>query len=248
MINDFYYSGQIRSYLLQFCAIFTGLQVEFGKDASGKTSRVKVPICVGNRDRVVAALGVGNTKNMTFSLPTMAVDISSIDLAPERRKGVGGVDRRVTLPVGGQFPEDLIVTRRLMPIPYNLSLELSMYASNTQQLHQILEQILVLFDPQVQIQTNDENFDWTKLTTVELQGIQNESNYPVGQDRRMIIWSMSFTMPIWLTIPMDVKADVVRDIFMRFGNTDQLGISEFDDEGNLVLFEDAVYGTSKGTK
>ena len=44
--------------------------------------------------------------------------------------------------VGGIFPDDLTVVKRAMPVPYDATIELSIYASNTQQMHQMLEQIL----------------------------------------------------------------------------------------------------------
>lgn len=243
MIDAYYSDQQIRKFQIQFAAIFQGLQVKTGKGADGTISTINVPIHMGAKDRVVAALTAGNTHNSVFSLPIMSCDMSAIDLAPERRKGIGMIDRQVTMKPGGIYPNDLQVVRRLMPVPYNMAMELSIYASNTQQIHQILEQILVIFDPSVQIQTTDANFDWTKITMVELTGIQNEQNYPSGLDRRMIMWTLSFHMPIWLSAPADLKSDLVKDIFIRLGTLKANGITEIDEEGNQTLFLDANHGT-----
>jgi hypothetical protein len=238
MIDSYYYDGQLRRYLLQFCAIFSGLQVKTGKGADGQISTLRVPIHVGDRDRVVAGITTGNTQNRMFSLPIMAVDIQSIELAPERRKGIGMVDRRVTMDVGGVYPNDLKVVHRVMPIPYNLSIELAIYASNTEQSQQILEQIMMIFDPSIQIQTTDANFDWTKLTTVELTAINSERNYPIGTDKRMTIWSLTFAVPIYISPPMDIRHDIVHDIFIRIGEMSEAGVLEFDEEGILVPYTD----------
>lgn len=241
-ISSRWYSGQLRNFMLQFAAIFQGLQVVTGKGAAGSEDVINVPIHMGAKDRVVAAITTGNTHNTVFSLPIMSCDMSAIELTPERRKGIGIVDRRVMLPTAGIFPDDLQVVRRLMPVPYNLQMELSIYASNTQQMHQILEQILILFDPIVQIQTTDAFFDWTKITVVELTGIQNEQNYPSGTDRRMILWTLTFQLPIWLSAPADMKSDIVKEIIFRLGTPYDNGITEFDAEGNLQLFSEANYG------
>lgn len=242
MINNYFYDEQLRSYLLQFCAIFAGLNVSTGKGENGEVEMLPVPINVGSKDRVVAAILEGNTHNRSFTLPQMSAYITGIDLAPERRKGVGVVDSRVYLPEGGIFPTELSVVKRLMPIPYNLTAELSIYTSNTFQLHQILEQILILFDPMLQIQTSDASWDWTKITQVELQGINNEENYPMGTDRRMIVWSLNFMIPIYLTTPLDVKDEIVHRVITRIGDLDGFNISEYDENGELQPFTKQYYG------
>jgi hypothetical protein len=233
-INNYWFDAQLRDYIKQYCGIFVGLHVKSGKDASGSETFTQVPITIGNR--VVAAIQARHTQNVPFSLPMMAAYMQGIELAPERRKGVGTVDRRRYLPQGGLFPNDLQVVYRAMPIPYNLNMELSIYAANTDQLHQILEQILLIFDPFVQIQKNDKAFDWTRLTQVELTGINNEENYPVSQDRRMIQWSLSFSMPIYLTAPLELRENIVTEIVMRLGSLDNFNLLEYDENGDLQPF------------
>ena len=197
---------------------------------------ISVPIVIGQKDRVVAALMAGNTQNRMFSLPTMSAHLATLAIAPERRKVQAFLDQRVTLPVGGVFPNDLTVVKRSMPIPYNATIELSIYTSNSLQRDQILEQILVLFNPDIQIQKSDGPFDWTKLTKVELTDISNEENYPASTDRRMIVWTLSFEVPIYLSIPMGVKDDLVRKIIIQIGDLAKMVINEVDEDGQITPF------------
>jgi hypothetical protein len=241
MIVEYWYSKQLRSYIRQFCGIFTGLSVVTGIGESGEPSVYQVPIVVGSRDRVVAALMSGNTQNKPFSIPMMSATLSGLDLAPERRKGVGVVDRKVYLPSGGVFPDDLRVNKRVMPIPYNANMELAFYASNTEQMHQMIEQILILFDPVLQLQTSEAPFDWTKITSVELTGINNEENYPIGTERRIIVWSFNFVVQIYLSAPMDIRDDIIREINIRLGNMNGMALNEVDADGELQPFQE-VYG------
>lgn len=236
MITNYFYDGQLKSYILQFIAIFQGLQVKTGRGECNEEQFISVPCVVGNKDRVVAALFAGNTQNRMFSLPTMSVYLSSINIAPERRKVQAYVDQRVTLPVGGIFPNDLTVVKRAMPVPYNTTIELSVWASNTQQMHQIMEQILVLFNPDIQIQKSDGPFDWTKLTKVELTDISNEENYPSSTTARAIVWTLTFEMPIYLSVPMGVKDDLVRRVIIQIGSLDTMVVSEVDANGELTPF------------
>jgi hypothetical protein len=236
MIHHYFYNAQLRDYILQFCTIFAGLQVQTGKGECDEPEFIPVTTVVGTKDRVVAAIMAGNTQNRTFSLPTLAVHMQGLAMAPERRKSPGWMDQRVHLPVGGVFPDDLTTVKRVMPVPYNATFELAIYASNTQQLHQILEQVLVLFNPTLQLQKSDAPFDWTKLVSVELTDIQSEENYPSGPDRRLVTWTLLFSVPIFLSIPMGVKDDLVRKIVVQIGAVDGLLVNEVDAEGNLVPF------------
>lgn len=236
MINTYFYNQQLRSYLAQFIAIFQGLHVQTGKGNCDETQFITVPCVVGNKDRVVAALMAGNTKNRVFTLPAMAAYMTGLSIAPDRRKVQAFTDQRTTMKAGGQFPEDLTVVKRAMPVPYNMSLELSIYASNTQQLHQILEQILVLFNPDIQIQKSEAPFDWTKLTKVELTDISNEENYPSATAVRAIVWTLNFEMPIFLSVPMGIKDDLVRRVIIQLGSMDSLNIDEVDADGELTPF------------
>lgn len=236
MITHYFYDGQLRGYLLQFCAIFAGLQVRTGTGECGDMDFITVPISIANKDRVVAAIMAGNTSNKGFSVPALAVHMSGLSLG-SARKGVNVTDKRVILQRGGVYPQDLKTVTRIMPMLYDMDVELSIYASNTLQMHQILEQILVLFDPTLQIQTSDAAMDWTKITTVELTGISNDENYPIGQDRRIIPWTLQFKMPVYLSVPMDVRDEVVRTAIIKIGDLDKYQVNEFDENGDPIPFE-----------
>lgn len=238
MINHYFYSGQLRSYLKQFCYVFAGLRTMTGIGECNETEFISVPIVIGSKDRVVAALNAGNTLNKPPSIPMMAVHLSGLELNPSARKGVGVADKHVHLPAGGVYPDDLRIITRLMPQPYLASIDLAIYASNTEQLHQILEQILPLFDPTLTIQLSTNAFDWTKLTYVELTNIMNDENYPAGTDRRIINWTLSFRMPIYLSFPVDIRDEMVRTIFIQLGDLEGFSVDEVGADGELLPFKE----------
>jgi hypothetical protein len=240
MIQHYFYENQIRSYIRQFMAIFHGLKVKTGKDDCDEDF-ISVPCIMGFRDRVVSAIMAGNTQNRMVSLPAMSAYMVGLELAPERRKAPSYVDQRVVMPVGGVFPNDLTTLKRAMPVPYNMELELSIMASNLDQMYQILEQILVLFNPDLQLQKSDSPNDWTLLTSVELTGISNEENYPIADKGRTIIWSLAFKMPILISIPMGVRDDLVRKIVIEIANGTNRTM-EVDADGNIVPFGNSVVG------
>jgi hypothetical protein len=236
MIRHYWYDQQIKKYIIGFANIFTGLQVTTGKDASGNIITLDVPIRYGSTDRVVAALASSNTQNKLHTVPMMSCYMTALELAPERMHGVNQTDRRTYLEQGGVFPDDVKMIRRVMPIPYNMIMDLAIIASNTDQLYQILEQILILFDYDLQLQFNDSAFDWTKISKLTLTSLNNEENYPLSGDRREIMWTLSFDLPVWLSPPAEIRTDLIKMISIRIGDIDGLSLDEIDQNGDLVPF------------
>jgi hypothetical protein len=214
--ETYHYDSQLRSYIVQFMAVFAGLKVSVGENDFDKQSNlIDVPIRYGSVDRVVAAVKADNTQNKPVRLPTMAAYLASIQMAPEARKGVNVVERRPFLERGASFPNDIRVIEREQPIPYIAVFDLSIMTSNTDQHYQILEQILTLFNPIIQIQTSDDVHDWKRITTVELTDIGLEENYPPGQDNRIIQTTLSFVVPIYMAPPTVINRNYVAEIKMR---------------------------------
>lgn len=214
--DTYYYDSQLRNYMVQFMAVFAGLKVSVGENDFEKQSKlIDVPIRYGSSDRVVNAIKSDNTTNMPIRLPTMAAYMTGIEMAPDMRKGVGVVERRTYLDRGRAFPSDLQVIEREQPIPYVAMFELAIMTSNTNQHYQILEQILTLFNPIIQIQVSDDMLDWKRLTTVELQNIGLEENYPAGVDTRIIQTKLDFSVPIYLAPPTVINKNYVAGIRMR---------------------------------
>jgi hypothetical protein len=219
--REFWYDNQLKRYLIQFCAIFADMNVQVGWNEDKEPRLAKVPIYAASKDRVVAAIKSENTQNKPIRIPALSAAITSIELAPERRKGIPNHRRHTVMPTGGLFPDDIKVVEQRMPVPYNLTMELGVWASNQDQHYQILEQIMMIFNPMLQIQTSDEALDWTQITTVELTGIRPEENLPAGAERRLIQTMMEFSIPVYISVPANVHDKYIRDIYIRVGAVSQ---------------------------
>ena len=214
-VESYFFEEQIAKFQIQFMAVFEGLMYRTGKRGDNKTQLHPVPIVYGSRDRVTASIMGDNTQNKSLKLPTMSAYMTQLDISTERMKGQGTERRSTYLPRGGMLPDDIKVVRQYMPSPYDMTMELAIYSSNMNQHRQILEQILVFFDPLIQIQKNDTAFDWTRITTVELTNLAFDENYPAGIDKRAIVSTLTFKVPIWIGVPSDVKSNFINQVFAR---------------------------------
>jgi hypothetical protein len=113
-----------------------------------------------------------------------------------------------------------------MPAPYKLSINVDIWTSNTNQKMQILEQILPLFNPSLEIQSTDNFLDWTSLSVVELASTGWSSRQvPQGDADPIDISTLKFVLPIWLSLPAKVK---------KFGVVESVIASIYDTSGDMI--------------
>lgn len=235
--NGYYYDRQIRRMILICMTAFSGLQVKIGQRKAGTTeindcsgiatediiredTLIPVPIIYGHMDRVVAAIIANNTQNTPIRLPLMSLFVRNLDFKRDQFSGMLVEQRQTYVPRGGTIPEDIQVAHSLKAIPYTMEFEVNLVASNSDQHWQMLEQIMMIFNPSLQIQMSDGALDRNKITSIELKSINLDLNYPVGQDRRMAQSTLVFEAVLYLATPVDIRRDFVSQILLRVGAVD----------------------------
>jgi len=215
-LDTYWYESQVKNHITQFLAIFSDLKVSIGKGLNSEDGDlIDVNIIYGSRDRVVSHILSANTQNKPVRLPILAGYLSNIELAPDLRKGTNTEYRTVEMPRGGDIRTDLRTYQERMAVPYRLRFEVAIYTSNKEHMLQILEQLLMLFTPDLQIQTSDQRLDYSRLTTVELDGITNSENYPSGTSDRVLAYELSFNTPIYLRPPKNIINNVIKRIYVK---------------------------------
>jgi len=234
MPQQFFYDEQIRRFLLQFIRAFSNFQVEYGKDSNGLTTLQTVPVKYGDATRMVSSILRENSENKIIPTPMIACYITNLNYSPERRQDPTFVDKKhirmrkfdtntnsYTTQQGNAF-----TIERMMPVPYILQMSVDIWTSNTNQKLQLLEQILVLFNPALEIQSTDNYLDWTSLSYIELTGNQWSSRaVPVGVDESIDISTLTFDVPIYLSAPAKVK---------KLGVINKIVASIYDDAGGIA--------------
>lgn len=216
-LNNYYYGAQFRKYLVQFAAIFSDLNVAVGKnDYQSQTNLIRVPIKYASMDRVVAHIKSENTQNKPLTLPIMSFSLQNLSLATDRMKGVGTESRTQHLPVGGDITKDLLTVYKRMPTPIYMDIDLHLYASNTDQHFQMLEQILILFDSgTLQFQTSDSYADWTAINELALANLTLQENVPQDTAPRVIQSTLSFRALAYVSPPANVKKNFISKAIVR---------------------------------
>lgn len=232
---EYFYFKQFKRSILQFMEIFRGTQVKTGTTSDGTIKTIDVPIIYGSLDKVTASILAQNTNNLPIRVPIMSAYMNGISQAMEQYVGIDTLNELPYTPRGGRFPEDVKTFTQLRPIPYKLNFDLHILTSNNEQMFQILEQTLCLFNPSIQIQVSDALYDGGKITIVTLNGITNNENFPMSTDRRSTSYSLSFETTCYLTIPAKLRNDRIHDISIRIANMSDN--KEFDDDIMLSVME-----------
>jgi len=229
-----FYDGQIRRYITQLVRLFSNFSY---KDGDGKI--VQVPVMYGDITRQVGHILRDNSENKIPSAPRMAVYITGLEQDRTRtsdssftskvhiRERAYDEDNNEYLNTQGKN----YTVERIMPSPYTLAVNVDMWTTNTDQKLQIMEQLLMLFNPSLEIQTTDNYIDWSSLTTVELTNISfSNRTIPIGTESDIDVAQLGFTTPIYLNMPAKVKklgiiTNVVMSIFDESKGTINLGES-----------------------
>lgn len=233
MAVQFNYDGQLRRFVIQFVRMLSNFQVEFGKNDSGTHTLQTVPVYYGDVSRQAAMILRGNSENSLNAVPAMAVYISDLSYDQTRlqnpyhesimRIRQQSYDQVAESYTGSQ--DGIYTVERMMPAPYNLTMKVDIWTSNTEQKHQLIEQMMPLFNPGLEIQSTDNYVDWTSLSVVLLSGITYTSRtIPQMGDDSIDVATLTFVMPIWLSLPAKVK---------KMGVVAQIIASIYDAQGDL---------------
>jgi hypothetical protein len=177
----------------------------------------------GDPDRQAATVLRQNSENVVNSAPRIAVYITGLELDRNRLSDatyVGKVHIRERDVEDGVYTSSQgrnYTVERLMPTPYKLSIKADIWSSNTDQKLQIMEQILMLFNPSLEIQTTDNYIDWTSLTVLDLNNvIFSNRSIPVGAESNIDIATIELSTPVFISPPSKVKKlGVVTNIIMN---------------------------------
>lgn len=213
---DYWYDEQIKRYLIQIIRVFSNFQVKENTKSGANYNRV--PARYGDSSRLVAHLLRNNSENILNNAPQIAVSIQSIQPARDRTaepflvdtQQVAERDFDTTNNTYTSEQGNLYTTQRYMPVPYNMTVQVDIWTTNTDTKLQLLEQIFVLFNPSIQLQSNSNPLDWTSVFEIELTDIAWSSRgIPAGVDETLDIATLTFSVPIWISPPAKVKRQTI---------------------------------------
>lgn len=214
-MQQYFYDEQIRKYLTQFMRILGGFSVKTGKDRDGNESYIQVPVRYGDINRMAAHILKNQSENMMNTVPFISCYVTDLQISAERRSNPTHVskvqvyEKKIDQETGDYIEGEVgntYTVERYMPVPYDLTVQVDIWTSNTDQKLQLIEQLLVLFNPSINLKSNSNPFDWSNLTYTELVNvIWSVRQVPQGTDDIIDVAALNFTIPVLINPPAKVK-------------------------------------------
>ena len=140
MLGTYFYHEILRKTVIGFDTLFNNINIKH-TDASGtNVSTMKVPLAYGPMQKFLARIQQQPEleREIAITLPRLSFEMQGLQYDPTRKTGIA----QTFLAKGGTTAKKVY-----MPIPYNVSFELSILAKLSDDGLQILEQILPYFQP-----------------------------------------------------------------------------------------------------
>lgn len=158
-------------------------------DNGAETSRSLVPINYGTKEKYFVRTQEDSTlnKETAITLPRMSFELTGMAYADDRKQ-------ISTLKLFNK--SETGASTQYMSVPYDLTFELNIYAKNTTDADQIVEQIIPFFSKDLTL-TYDliPGMNIKKDIPLVLDSVNQQINYEGNYDTvRLVYWTLTFTM------------------------------------------------------
>ena len=194
MLDDRFYWGTIRKSIVAFGNMFNNITID-RKDAAGTSIQTfKVPLAYAPKQKFLARIQqIPDLDNQTtqVSLPRMSFEMTGLTYDFNRKISPIQQNRNVNSGTAA-------LNTQYAPTPYNIGVNLYLYAKNQDDGLQVIEQILPYFNP-------DYNLTFKAIPALNikndlpilLDNISFQDEYEGDfTTRRSIIWTLEFTMKL----------------------------------------------------
>lgn len=255
--QQYFYDKQLRRYIKQFIRLFSGFSVEMGKSETGLSIFQQVPVRYGDINRMAAHITRENSENIVNTVPFISCYVTELNMAADRRTYQQHVEKvqvyeKKVDDTTGQYINEIgnrYTIERHQPVPYNLVMNCDIWTSNTDQKLQLLEQIMILFNPTLNIRTTNNIFDWSALSYVEMtNSVWSSRSVGSSIDDIIDVATLTFTMPVFINPPAKVKQQkLVYNIINKLWSLDDEDLENFENNDpfdqttlqyTIVTFED----------
>ncbi len=189
MSRPIFYYNTIKNLIVAFASIFDDM-----KYYNDFNEIIKVPLHYSPREKFISYYTEDvdfGSSNIEYILPRMGFEISSLNYAAER-----AVNPLNKMRDYGQDETKYMFSR----LPYNVDFVLYIATKKFEDSLKIVEQILPFFNPELNITVNDkDDFDLKTDVPVVLNSAGFDIDYEGSyENKRTIMWTLSFTVKGWL--------------------------------------------------
>ena len=212
---EYFYHEILRRTIVSFGSLFNDITIKHNNSSDETVSFLKVPLAYGPTQKFLARLEQVPNLNapVQMMLPSMSFEFTGLNYDASRKV-------TTTQTFISAFNDDKTKTRKsYMPVPYNMSFELSIMTKLNDDMLQIIEQIIPYFQPAYTITVDlVETIGEKRDIPIVLEGISMQDDYEGDYTtRRALIYTLRFTAKTYIFGPIaDVSKDIIRKVSIGY--------------------------------
>lgn len=205
------YNALTRKYIDTFGTMFNNLFISRVDSNNNELGTIQIPIDYASKEKYMYRIKqyLDLDKPIQIALPRMSYELTDLKYDSSRKQNT--MLKQYTQTSGGT-PYNY--NTQYIGVPYNLSFSLFIYARNTTDALQIVEQLLPMFPPDRTI-TIKPIISMNFITDIPIilekveQTIDTSSDF---EKTRSIIWTLTFTMKVWYYGPVTEQGVILEAI------------------------------------
>lgn len=206
LYSKFYYNEVIRKYVVAFGSLFSNIHVVRKNSERAEIQREIVPLTYAPKEKFIQRLLQDKNEDtkVAIKLPHLAFEINNFQYDTERKITS---KRRISQ----NDPNNTSKSFFYNPVPYNFDFSLYLFTKTQEEGLQIIEQIAPFFTPDYTLTLKLTTLDEYKQDIpITLTSITNEDSYEGSfEERRSIIWTLTFVLKGYLIGPMRQQSRVL---------------------------------------
>lgn len=219
---EYFYHEILRRTIVSFGTLFNNINIKHTNDSDSTVSMMKVPLAYSPTQKFLARLEQvpDLNKPVQMTLPRMSFEFLGLTYDTSRKVTttqtfLSGLGSNKTQP-----------RKTYMPVPYNMSFELSIYTKLNDDMLQIVEQILPYFQPAYTLSVDlVDTIGEKRDIPIVFEGIEMRDEYEGDySQRRALIYTLRFVAKTYLFGPVsDVSKDIIKKTSIGFISGDSTG-------------------------
>ena len=210
---EYFYHEILRRTIISFGSLFNGIEIKH-LDSSGNVDDViKVPLAYGPTQKFLARLeqSADLNKPTAITLPRMSFEFTGLQYDGTRKVTTTQTFKSQSVGIA------TAIRKTYMPVPYNMSFELSIFTKLNDDMLQIVEQILPYFQPAYTLSVNlVDTIGEKRDIPIVIENVTMQDDYEGNYStRRSLLYTIRFTAKTYLFGPVGDTTKASRDLIKK---------------------------------
>ena len=236
----------LRKYIIVFGTVFNDIYINRLSATNEVLQTLKVPLTYGPKDKVLARLDQNPEmlNQVGIVLPRISFEMTSLEYDSTRKLNTLNKLTKQSATAG----TDDEVKYQYQPVPYDMQFEMNILVKNAEDGTRIVEQIVPYFTPDFTVSVNlVPEIDSARDIPIILNSITSQDEYEGSfEQRRALIWTLSFTMKGWLYGPTK-KSKLIKLAETTFRLPEDVATGNTTNTSNTIVVASRPGLTANGT-